>query len=52
MEFKYCDRNGKYLKPGELKELAVWNPVMEHILAEVVQNACKEESGTMEPLVE
>ena len=50
MEFKYCDRNGTSLKPCELKELNLWNPVMEHILTGVVCNAGTEKITEFEAL--
>ena len=52
MEFKYCDRNGKYLRWEELEKLALWNPVMEHILAEALRSNATEEITSSDPLVD
>ena len=52
MEFKYCDRNGNAMGAEELEKLMLWNPVMEHILAGVLQKGAEEESTSLEWLVE
>jgi len=48
MEFLYFDCNGEQVHRNELASLQLWNPVMEHILAEIVS----ERAGENVPLLE
>ena len=41
MEFIYYDNKGERLEQRELHELALWNPVMEHILAEIAVDSAR-----------
>lgn len=50
MEFRCYDRHGKQLAPGELSQLRIWNPTMEHIFATAMEHYGKEEIPTAEPV--
>lgn len=45
MEFRCYDCHGKQLASNELPQLQIWNPTMEHILANAMEKLRKEETS-------